>query len=433
MTSLLDLSLLNGPIPVTATVAGVGALVFLAIRAKRTWWTRVLPVAVLACALAVAGLTYVVDHVWKPWPEPLPPTLVVWLGAALVALCLAVARLRTGRWYLRTLSVMAALVVVASALTATNAFFGQYPTMRAALEVFDNPSVDLDEVAKPSSEVLEVPAGKRLADVWRKPPDLPDRGTISEVDVPGGFQARPGWVYLPPAYAATPRPRLPVIVLMAGQPGSPRDWNDAGRLIENMDAYARAHDGLAPIVVVADQLGALTANPLCLDSKLGQAETYLARDVPAWIKKRLTVDERREAWTVGGISHGGTCSLQLAVRAPDVYGNFIDLSGQSEPTLGTRADTVKAAFGGDEAAFMRVNPMDVLARERFPATAGMIVVGQGDPGFRDANRLVLEACRKAGMDVVWHELPGGHDWNVWRAGLYQHALPWLAARTGLSR
>lgn len=433
MTSPLDLSLLNGPIPVAATVAGVAALVFLAIRTKRTWWTRVLPLTVLACGLVVTGLTFVVNDVWKPWPEPLPLVLMVWLGAALVALCLATARLRTGRWYGRTVSVMAALVVVASALTATNTFFGLYPTSRAVLDVFDNPGVDLDEAAKPASEVIEVPPGKRLVDVWHRPPGLPDKGTVSEVDVPGGFKARPAWVYLPPAYSATPRPRLPVIVLMAGQPGNPRDWNDAGRLIENMDAFARAHDGLAPIVVVADQLGSLTANPLCFDSKLGKSETYLARDVPAWIKKRLTVDERREAWTIGGISHGGTCSLQLVVRAPDVYGNFVDLSGQSEPTLGTRAATVKAAFDGDEAAFLRVTPLEILARERFPHTAGMIVVGQGDPGFRDANAHVLELCRKAGMDMVWNALPGGHDWNVWRAGLYGHALPWLATRTGLSR
>ena len=36
-----------------------------------------------------------------------------------------------------------------------------------------------------------------------------------------------------------------------------------------------SRDGLAPIAVVADQLGARMANPLCLDSKLGQSETYL--------------------------------------------------------------------------------------------------------------------------------------------------------------
>jgi enterochelin esterase-like enzyme len=356
----------------------------------------------------------------------------VWAGAVLLAVCLAVARLRVGRWYSRVLSVVLALVVLVSAVAAANAHFGFYPTSRAVLEVFTNSRVDLDEAAKPASSVVEVPAGAKLADVWRKPADLPDKGTVSEAEIPGAFRARKAWIYLPPAYSATPRPRLPVVVLLAGQPGSPRDWFDAGRLPERLDAFAREHDGLAPITVVADQLGSRASNPLCLDSKLGQSETYLARDVPAWIKQRLTVDERREAWTIAGLSQGGTCALQLAVRAPDVYGNFVNLTGQREPTLGTRAETVRAAFGGDEAAFTRVNPMDILARERFPQTAGVIVAGRYDLHYRQADAEVFDACRKAGMDVLWKELPGAHDWNVWRPGLYD-SLPWLAARTGLIR
>ncbi|WP_434440618.1 alpha/beta hydrolase [Lentzea sp. E54] len=430
MPSPLDLSLIHGPIPKAATVAAVLALAFLAIRRNRTWWVRVLPIVVLACALVVTGLTLVVNNVWKPWPEPLPTILMVWLGGALVALSLAIARLRPSRWHGRVLSVFAVLVVMTSAMTATNAYFGQYPTARALLQVFHNPSVDLPDNAEPS-DVLEVPAGKKLADVWTAT-GLPDKGTMSEIEIPGALRARPAWVYLPPAYATKPRPRLPVIVLLAGQPGTPRDWYDAGGIVEHMDAFARDHNGLAPIVVMADQLGSTTANPLCLDSKLGQAETYLAHDAPKWIKERLTVDERREAWTIAGFSHGGTCALQLAVRAPDVYGNFIDISGQREPTLGSRAETVKAAFGGDEAAFARVNPMDILARQRFPRTAGVIVAGRDDALYRPADAEVFEACGRAGMDVRWTELPGGHDWTVWRPGLYS-SLPWLAQRTGLVR
>ncbi|MFD4670549.1 alpha/beta hydrolase [Lentzea sp. NPDC058450] len=430
MLSPLDLSLINGPIPKAATVAAAVALTYLAIRKNRTWWVRVLPIVVLACALVVTALTLVVNHLWKPWPEPLPIILMVWLGAALVALALAVARLRPSRWYGRVLSVVAAIVVLGSAVTATNAFYGQYPTARAVLQVFHNPSVDLPDTAPPS-DVLEVPEGKKLVDVWTAT-GLLDKGTLSEVTIPGALKARPAWIYLPPAYAAKPRPRLPVVVLLAGQPGSPRDWYDAGGIVDNMDAFARAHNGLAPIVVMADSLGATTANPLCLDSKLGQSETYLAKDVPAWIKDRLTVDERRESWTIAGFSHGGTCAVQLAVRAPDVYGNFIDISGQREPTLGTREETVKAAFGGDAAAFARVNPLDILAREKFPRTAGVVVAGTNDAQYRPADAEVFEACRKAGMDVQWKELPGGHDWNVWRPGLYS-SLPWLAQRTGLVR
>ncbi|MEU0882588.1 alpha/beta hydrolase-fold protein [Lentzea sp. NPDC005914] len=432
MLSPLDLSLIHGPIPAAATVAAALALTYLAIRKNRTWWTRVLPIVLAACVVVVLGLTFVIDNVWKPWPEPLPVILTVWAGAALTALALAAARLRSGRWYGRVFGVLLALGVATSAVVATNAHFGQYPSMRAVLDVFTNNQVELNEAAPPPSGVVEVPAGKKLADVWKRPDDLPDKGTVSEVPIPGVFPARPAWVYLPPAYATTPRPKLPVIVLLAGQPGHPKHWIDGGRVVDNLDAYAREHDGLAPIVVVADQLGANNANPLCFDSALGQSESYLARDVPAWIKQRLTVDERREAWTIAGFSQGATCSVQLAVRAPDVYGNFIALAPQREPTLGTRQDTVKAAFGGDEAAFIRVNPMDILARQRFPQSAGVIVSGHDDATYRQADAEVFEACRKAGMDVLWKELPTGHDWNMAREGLFG-SLPWFMQRTGVVR
>jgi S-formylglutathione hydrolase FrmB len=431
MLSPLDLSLITGPIPIAATVAAVAALTYLAIRKNRTWWTRVLPIAVLACAVVVAGLAYVVDHVWKPWPEPLPMVLVVWAGAALTALTLAVARMRTGRWFDRVTGVVLAAGITASAAVATNAHFGQYPNMRAVLDVFSNNHVDLNQAAPPPSSVVSEPKGKKLADVWTRPNDLPDKGTVSETVIPGGFPARPAWIYLPPAYAATPRPKLPVIVLMAGQPGNPRDWFDGGRIHDNLDAFARDHDGLAPIVVAVDQLGNPMANPLCFDSVLGQSESYLARDVPAWIKQRLTVDERRGAWTIAGFSQGGTCAMQLAVRAPDVYGNFAAFAPQNEPSLGTRQETVKAAFGGDEAAFIRVNPLDILARQRFPQSAGIFFEGRDDP-YRNAVHGVYEAGRKAGMDVLWKELAYGHDWKVAREG-FAGVVPWFAERTGLVR
>ena len=161
MLSPLDLSLINGPFPVTATVAGVLALVALAARRSRTWWTRIVPAVVLACAALTAGLKLLVDHVWKPWPEPLAPILAVWAGAALLAVCLAVARLRAGRWCRRLLCVVLVLVVMTSSFTAANAHFGFYPTSRAVLELFTNNRVDLDQAAKPATSVIEVPAGGR--------------------------------------------------------------------------------------------------------------------------------------------------------------------------------------------------------------------------------------------------------------------------------
>ena len=46
-------------------------------------------------------------------------------------------------------------------------------------------------------------------------------------------------------------------------------------------------------------------------------------------------------------------------------------------------------------------------------------------------RVVYQACVKAGMQVQWHEYPGGHSWQVWRPGL-QDNLNWLGQHLGLT-
>jgi S-formylglutathione hydrolase FrmB len=198
-----------------------------------------------------------------------------------------------------------------------------------------------------------------------------------------------------------------------------------------MDAFAAAHDGLAPVVVMPDHLGSPLANPLCMDSQLGNVATYLSADVPQWIHDTLQIDPDPSGWAIGGFSNGGTCALQMAVTAPQVYPTFVDISGEDEPTLGDHAATVRAAFGGDEAAFAAVNPLDVLARQQFPGTAAFLVAGEQDSMYGPQAQRVLAACKAAGMDVEWDLKPGGHTWEVWGPGL-DDALPWLATRLGMT-
>uniref|UniRef100_UPI001C68A414 alpha/beta hydrolase n=1 Tax=Pseudonocardia pini TaxID=2758030 RepID=UPI001C68A414 len=218
-------------------------------------------------------------------------------------------------------------------------------------------------------------------------------------------------------------------VLIGGQPGDVADWLEAGELAWIMDGFARGHGGLAPIVVVPDATGSTFADPLCLDSRLGNVQTYLAEDVPAWVSAHLQADPDRRA--VGGFSYGGTCALQLAVNRPAVYPTFLDLSGQAEPSLGTRAQTVAAAFGDrpdPEAAFRAVAPLDRLPQ--VTGIAGRLVVGKDDEEYGPQARQVLDAARAAGLDVTLTTVDGTHSWSVAKDGLTAE-LPWLAVRTGL--
>lgn len=427
---MVDWPLTSGAAPVALAVAGCVALLFLVIQRHRRWWTRTVPVVLLAAlALVAAGVGAVTAL--GVFPDPVPSAVWWAIGAGLVATGFALAG--RGGMVRRGLALAAVLVVLASAGNQVNVSFGQFPTLRAALALPVTGQADLSQVNRAAATLVTAPPGRSLAQVWHPPSGMPATGTIAQVQIPApasGFAARPGWVYLPPAYLATPRAQLPVLVLLAGQPGSPRDWLDAGQLVPMMDRFATAHRGLAPVVVMPDWLGSPLANPLCLDSRLGRNQTYLTVDVPAWIRTTLQVRPGSSGWAVAGSSAGGTCALQLAVNAPQVYPTFVDISGQSGPTLGDRSRTLAATFGGNTTAFAAVNPLDLLARRRFPDTAGFVVAGTSDAVYRPQAEQIAAAGRRAGLQIEYRSLPGGHDWHVWGSGL-QVALPWLATRMRL--
>ncbi len=424
----VGLSIASGWFVLLATVLGVGALLVVTLGRDRRWYRRRLPWAVLAGVAATTAATLYANLVWHPFPDPLPAVVVVWVGLTLVTLAVALAH---RRWRTRSAGVAAALLVAVCGAAHVNASFGTYPTLAAA---FGEPlpgQVDSAAVLGRQVVAADLPADLPLARSWQPSATLPAAGEVTTAVIPGrvsGFRARPAWIYLPPAYFATPRPLLPVLVLLSGQPGEPRNWFDGSHVPEIMNAWAARHGGLAPVVVVPDWIGTATANPLCVDSAAGGDDyTYLTRDVPDWIQNELEVDPRPTRWAVGGLSAGATCAGQLAVNDPDRFPTFLFFSGQTEPTLSDRADTVAALFGGNEAAFRAVNPLDVLAARRFPDSAAVFAAGAQDATYGPQTRTVYQAARAAGVDATYLELPGGHNSPFWASAL-EGSMDWLGKR-----
>ncbi|MDH6114504.1 S-formylglutathione hydrolase FrmB [Kitasatospora sp. MAP12-15] len=429
----LDWSLTEGVIPVLIVLAGLGSLTALLLSRDPQWWTRRFPAAVLLTVGVSILLVFWIDYWWQPFSGPLPRKVWFWIGLGVLAVTLAAFRMPGLRWRGRGGALCAAVLVLVMSSNEVNRHFDQYPTLRVLFAPWLQKTTALPAGSVPGA--VGAPPGQVLAEVWHAPPALPAKGTVSTSPIPGlisGFHPRGAYVYLPPAYQTTPRALLPVLVLMAGQPGSPLDWITTGNVPGAMDAFAAEHQGLAPVVVIVDPIGSDFSNTLCMNSRIAQAQTYLAEDVPNWIRTHLQVATGRGHWAIGGLSLGGTCSLQLAVNAPQVYGSFLDISGQDEPTLGSHRKTVDEAFGGDEAAFDAVDPLHVMARERFPDTAASFVVGAGDREYRPQQAKVYAAAVAAGMRARAATLPGGHDWTVFRPALAQN-IPWLAQQTGLTR
>ena len=259
---------------------------------------------------------------------------------------------------------------------------------------------------------------------------VPSKGRVIQIAIPGpksGFNARSAQVYLPPAWFAKPRPQLGVIVLLAGTPGTPEDWTRGGAADVTSDAYAATHNGRAPLLVMADQNGSVTADTECV----GASETYLTEDIPAFVVKRFSMSADPKAWAIGGLSEGGSCGLMIALRNPDIYPTFIDYSGLLGPRSGddnSVGSTVNDLFGGSQSAFGAHEPLDILKGATFAGLAGWFEVGSADPAPLQAQDELAPAARGAGIAICAVEVPGGeHTFQLWSEA-FENSLPWLAAR-----
>ncbi len=430
---MLDAPIATGVLPLAALLVGIIVFLLLLVGRTRKWWLRSVPLALATAALVTAALTLFADHVWHPFADPIPPTAVWWSGLMIAGLGLAV--LRPKPWLNRAAAVALAVLVGWCGVVQVNAELGAYATIRAVLGAPEAAQVQVAQAFVVNPEFARPAGSQPLIDSWVPPAGLPANGQVITSPIPGvvsGFSAGDAWIYLPPAYQTTPRAVLPVLVLLSGQPGEPRQWFDGGQLAQTMDEFAAAHHGLAPVVIVPDWLGS-GDNPMCVDSAaVGRDFSYLTVDVRTVILSNLNVDTDPMKWAVGGLSAGATCAVELAVLAPELFPTFLAFSSQSQPTIGDLQDTIDRFFDSNQSAYAAINPLAILKARQFPNSAGVLVAGISDSEYGPQTKAVYAATKAAAMNVQYIELPGGHDFPLWSAAL-EASIPWLSSRLGLTR
>lgn len=433
---MAEIWLTTGWLAVLLPLLGLLGLVWLAIGPLRHL-RLALPVAVAVGALVGVGAKILLDDVLNPWGAPLDGRVYLFAGVAVTALALVVPRLRCSqRWYTRLLSPLAAVLVLLAVAGQINQVFGYYPTLGSLWG--DNGVTVETALPQPQDEGLSAQTPTvRLAD-WKPPADLPAEGKVVRVQIPGEVSGSPvgdSYVYIPPALQVSRPANVPVLVLIHGKPGGSADWLTGGRLAQELNAYAAKNKGLAPLVVMPDASANNAKNwPLCMDSMVAKGGTYLAIDVPNYVKEKfkLGLSSSRQ-FAIGGFSYGGTCALQLAVAFPQAYPTFVDIAGEKEQTIpGGQSHMIATYFGGDRAAFERSRPLQQITsgRVRLTGSAGLVVVGGSDSPFKEQGQEVYQALKAAGVEVRLQILPGGHTWDVWRPGLVSN-LDWLMRRFGV--
>ena len=435
MDWFFDIRLIDGPVYWASLALGVAGAAYLLLppsaMARRSWFLKVIAAAAAAFAL-VASVHWALINVFSVFPENIPDTVLLWVVPGVAALLLLLLRMPRNTWRRRAAGLVAALLVAALSAVQINAYFGLNKT------VSDLFGTALARIPTLEQELMRQPGQSDGADLrgWAPQGDLPAEGELRKAFIPGeksGMNARDAYIYLPPAYFAQNRPALPVLVLVAGQPGGPADWLTGGQLQSHLDSYAASHGGVAPVAVVPDANGSQSANTMCMDSRIAHADTYLSEDVPNWIKSTLAVDTNHSHWAAGGFSFGGTCALQLGTRHPDLFPSVLSFSGEAEPAIAKeRQKTIDASFPGDPEAFNRQTPLAIMKQQRFEGSGLYLTAGQDDPEFVAYLRTLAAAATEAGFTVRAHEVEHtGHSWDTSSKRLAD-ALDFLAERWGMA-
>lgn len=411
--AVLRTPIIEGVVPLSVYCLAVVSLLFVVLRRPSR---RSLLVAVLGAGggvLVAVGVWWVCIRWLNLFGTGLSRPIYVWFGATLAAMGISAAGLmRRGA----ALKVTAGISLIASLLAGTlaiNAVFGLNRTVGNLFGIVEENALPLPATAPATAS----PAASALWQSWTPPSDMPQKGRISTVSVPNsasGFAARSAGLYLPPAALVADAPRLPVVLMLMGHPGNP----DPTPIAEVLDAYAANHHGLAPIVLVADQVGVAVRDTGCVDSRQDRVRTYLTQDVVPWMRTHLNVLPDPRSWVVAGYSNGGQCAISLATQYPDVFGTSISVSGEEYPGSENPTDTLKRLFDGNAKRYEAAKPLVMMTQGRHDSTTAIFTAAKDDPHYLDVARRFAAGAKQAGMTTYLRELDhGGHVGPALMGGL----------------
>ncbi|SKA79466.1 Enterochelin esterase [Agreia bicolorata] len=429
-----NINIIDGPLPIVLwSLAAVGVLLLLIRRPTRRWLLVAVGSMLGGAALGLA-LVIVVDMtgvVGVPLPTPTAP----WLAAMFAAIGLAIASFTKSS---RRRKVIAVGLVVFSLLSAglgINAGFGIDRTIGSALGVSTQEAIEGLDGPKPL-DTATTPAAPLYAS-WEPPADMPTTGKTglltgsNAITSSAGFAPREASIYLPPAAQVANAPALPLVVMMMGQPGNPQPDFIAAAL----DEVAARNKGLAPIVIIADQLGDPDTDPVCADSaRYGGVDTYFNKDIVAYAKKTLHILQDPQYWTIAGYSNGGACAFTWAAKYPEIWGNIIDISGNEWPGDENEAAAIADGYGGDANAFAAAKPASWLEKNKgkFAAHMAVFTAGENDPEYTQFAASNAALAETAGFTTKNYVVPGAdHVVTALRGGL-PYAFTELYPRLGLA-
>lgn len=218
------------------------------------------------------------------------------------------------------------------------------------------------------------------------------------------------------------------LILLHGFSGSSSDWITGSPIRELSGKYNLA-------VVMPDG-----ANSFYLDTERtgGAYGNYVGKELLDYARRLFSLSDKREDTYIGGYSMGGFGAVRNGLKYAEQYSKVIGLSNalivselkdMQEGVDNGMANYAyyKDTFGNlEEAENTDKNPEFLLKKrleERKMIPEFFLACGTED-FLLEPNRKFINFMRQNGVEPVYLEDHGAHDWNFWNRCL-EPALQWL--------
>jgi enterochelin esterase-like enzyme len=232
---------------------------------------------------------------------------------------------------------------------------------------------------------------------------------------PAFGQRRSYLVYTPPGYAAQAARgrRFPVLYLLHGSPGTPKQFVNIASVAVDLDKGIADHT-LRPFLIVmpSGSNGTFRAQTEWADTPHGRYES-LVREVVRSVDSRFPTRRGRRFRAIGGNSEGGYAAVNLTLRNPRLF-------SIGESWSGYLWQVHTGPFAGAPDALVRANdPQRYVSLlrgrlRRYPTHFYIYKGTHENAAVRARVRKVAAEIAGAGAHVTFRVFKGGHDWQLWR-------------------
>lgn len=214
-------------------------------------------------------------------------------------------------------------------------------------------------------------------------------------------------IYTPPGYDQNNSIKYPVLFLQHGAGESELGWTMQGKLniiMDNLIAAGKAK----PMIVVMDNGYAARAgseNPERPAGKDNLFEDLVVNELVPMIDKDYRTVNDRNSRAIAGLSMGAGQALNTGLDHLDKFGSIGAFSG------GAWDFDINTSFHGIFRDPAKLN-----------GSLRLLWIGCGtmDDGYRQLKNF-HEILDTKGINNVWFEGPGSHEWQVWRKHIYEFA------------